>query len=213
MKIYDTGLFHHFKLQPLNTEKWPAVFAQDFITSHIEKRSWDDNVTSIEGWRHLLIVHQTPEVHQKINNFLFDLHQRMTKDYQRINVWISVGKSQYNPQRICAFTTSNSHKVVLKSGELVMGNTPEDITLRRDIVRGYSKFDKLKDHIDKRKSWELSATPLIKNNTIEVEIDWIWRDKDTFKRHFKISVQDEKTALATSLTPNLNLYVGASIVK
>lgn len=185
----------------------------ELIKSNIDKASWDDNEASLDEWGHLLVINQTPTVQKKINNFLIDLQQNMAKNYQRVHIWMYVGKTADASQKICAFTTSNRRKVILKSGKLVMGATAKDLELRRDFVRGYSYVDNLKDHIDKRQSWEITATPLLRNDTIEIKIDWAWRDTDTFKRHFRIAVKDGKTVLVTSLTPELNLYVGASIVK
>lgn len=193
---------------PVNTNS-----LQRLIKSNIEINSWDENNVAIAGWGHLLIIRQTPKVHKQINNFLIDLQQSMAKSYQRIHLWMCVGKTVDSSQKICALTTSNRRKVVLKSGQLIMGKTVQDLELRRDFIRGHAYAENLQDHIDKRQSWEMTATPLLRDDTIEIKMNWVWRDKDMFKRHFKIAVKDGKTLLVTSLTPELNLYVGASIVK
>lgn len=214
MKIYDTSNLSllHFDPPTNTTKDLPAAFNEGFIKTLIDKNSWDDNGTNTEGWRHLLVVNQTPEVHWKINNFLAALPQNIAKIYQRVNVCISVGKEKTDAQKMCFFTTSNGRQVVLKCGELVMGQTPSHLELRKDIVYGHT-LEKMSDLVAQRKSWEIMATPLIRGNTIDMEVKWTLRDKDTFKRHFNTTVKNGETVLVMSLTSGLNLYVRAWVVK
>ncbi|WP_372364721.1 hypothetical protein [Candidatus Uabimicrobium sp. HlEnr_7] len=128
------------------------VEISDLIQSNIDKKSWDNNV-NLSTKSHLLIIKQSSEIQKKVNNFLNDLHNSMSKNYQRVCLWVQVGKAANDLQEVSMLSTCNRREASIKSGTLVMSNTPEAVEKRRDFIKYYSSTP-LEDQIDKRNSWK-----------------------------------------------------------